>query len=106
MSDIAERARDYLAINAAESGADVLIQELLGENERLRGGLDSAIRAATLALFVIRKQGAMPNSSWESGLNHDLAMAAAAREQAGNDLQQERHDNELTTTRYRFVEKS
>jgi hypothetical protein len=40
--------------------------------------LKAAIRAAKLALFVIRKQGVMPNSSWESGFNSDLATAEAA----------------------------
>jgi hypothetical protein len=49
--------------------------------ERLRGGLSAAIRAAKLALFVIRKQGVMPNSSWESGFEKDLAIAEAAHEQ-------------------------
>ena len=48
------------------------------EINRMRDGLKSGIRAAALALFVIRKQDAMPNSSWESGLNRDLAMARAA----------------------------
>jgi len=36
MSDIVERARKYLAANAAESGADVLIDELASEITRLR----------------------------------------------------------------------
>ena len=34
--DIVTRAREYLALNAAESGADVLIEELAEEIERLR----------------------------------------------------------------------
>ena len=34
--DIVTRARDYLAANAAESGADVLIAELADEVGRLR----------------------------------------------------------------------
>jgi hypothetical protein len=42
-------------------------------------GFDAAIRCAELALFVIRKQGVMPNSSWEGGFNSDLAKAKAAR---------------------------
>lgn len=46
---------------------------------RLRGGLDAAIRAANLALFVINKAGVMPNSSWESGFKSDMAKATAAR---------------------------
>lgn len=48
------------------------------EIARLRKGLDAAIRAAKLALFVIRKQNVMPNSSWESGFEKDLAIATAA----------------------------
>lgn len=52
------------------------------EIERLREGLDAAIRCAKLALFVIRKQGIMPNSSWESGFNSDLAVAERARSMA------------------------
>jgi hypothetical protein len=49
------------------------------EIARLREGLDAAIRAANLALFVIRKQGIMPNSSWQGGFEKDLATANAAR---------------------------
>lgn len=49
------------------------------EIELLRDGLTAAIRAAKLALFVINKQGVMPNSSWESGFKDDLAKAEAAR---------------------------
>jgi hypothetical protein len=52
------------------------------ECEQLCGGLDAAIRAANLALFVINKQGVMPNSSWESGFKSDLAKATAARDGA------------------------
>jgi hypothetical protein len=42
-------------------------------------GLEAAIRAAKLALFVINKQGVMPNSSWESGFNADLKIAEDAK---------------------------
>jgi hypothetical protein len=44
----------------------------------LTQALEAAIRAAKLALFVIRKQGVMPNSSWESGFDSDLKTAEAA----------------------------
>lgn len=54
-------------------------EQMERENERLRAGLDAAIRAANLALFVIRKQGVMPNSSWQSGFEKDMATANAAR---------------------------
>jgi hypothetical protein len=56
-----------------------LTDDMVAEIERLRAGLDAAIRCAELALFVIRKQGVMPNSSWESGFNGDLRMAKMAR---------------------------
>lgn len=47
-------------------------------DEQTRKGLEAAIRAAKLALFVIRKQGVMPNSSWESGFESDLKVAESA----------------------------
>lgn len=47
--------------------------------ERLRAGLDAAVRAAELALFVIRKQNVMPNSSWQAGFEKDMAAAKSAR---------------------------
>lgn len=47
------------------------------DNE-FRDGLEAAIRAAKLALFVIRKQGVMPNSSWESGFESDMKTSEAA----------------------------
>lgn len=46
--------------------------------EQARAGLEAAIRAAKLALFVIRKQGIMPNHSWESGFERDLKTAEDA----------------------------
>lgn len=46
--------------------------------EQTRKGLESAIRAAKLALFVINKQGVMPNDSWKSGFDADLKTAEAA----------------------------
>lgn len=49
------------------------------EIARLRAGLDAAIRAANLALFVINKHGVMTNSSWEGGFKDDLATATTAR---------------------------
>ncbi len=48
------------------------------EIERLKTGLNAAVRAANLALFVIRKQGVMPNDSWEAGFKKDMAIAEAA----------------------------
>lgn len=50
----------------------------MSDLEQTRKGLEAAIRAAKLALFVIRKQGVMPNSSWESGFDADLKTAEAA----------------------------
>lgn len=50
----------------------------MSDAEQTRKGLEAAIRAARLALFVIRKQDVMPNSSWESGFNADLKAAEDA----------------------------
>lgn len=50
----------------------------MSDTEQTRKGLEAAIRAAKLALFVIRKQGIMPNSSWEAGFDADLKTAEAA----------------------------
>ena len=61
---------------------------LQAEVTRLREGLTAAIRAAKLALFVIRKQGVMPNSSWESGFEKDLKAATDAR---GDEQRHEDH---------------
>lgn len=57
----------------------IAMTDLEQENARLREGLNAAIRAANLALFVIRKQGVMPNSSWQAGFEKDMATAEAAR---------------------------
>lgn len=48
------------------------------EPSGMREALEAAIRAANLALFVIRKQGIMPNSSWQRGFEQDMALAEAA----------------------------
>jgi hypothetical protein len=46
-----------------------------GDVHTMKEALKAAIRAAKLAIFTIRKQGVMPNSSWEAGFNCDLARA-------------------------------
>ena len=45
--------------------------------EEETSALKAAIRAAKLALFVIKKQGIMPNSSWQRGFEKDMAEAEA-----------------------------
>jgi len=52
---------------------------LLEQLGKATSGLEAAIRAANLALFVIRKEGVMPNSSWETGFNGDMETARASR---------------------------
>lgn len=42
-----------------------------------REALVAAVRCAKLALFQLRKQGIMPNDSWASGFDADLAKAEA-----------------------------
>lgn len=90
MIDIMDRLRfDAVRCEAQFSkGVAGNIDEAADEIERLRTGLEAAIRAAKLALFVIRKQGVMPNSSWESGFDGDLktAEAALARRQSAPSL--------------------
>ena len=48
----------------------------------LLNGLVAAMRAAKLALFVIRKHGVMPNDSWRAGFDRDMATAEAAWKRA------------------------
>lgn len=43
MSQVVEQAREYLAHNAAESGADVLIRELIDEVERRETALRNLV---------------------------------------------------------------
>lgn len=85
--DVMQAAQDtYDRRSGAEKYDVVYIAEaIFAERKRwavrdsaMRHGIQAALRAAKLALFVIRKQGVMPNSSWESGLNSDIAMAEAA----------------------------
>jgi len=59
------------------------VERLTADKAGLVDGLKVALRAADLALFVIRKQGVMPNDSWEEGFNSDTAAARAALEQHG-----------------------
>jgi hypothetical protein len=58
-------------------------------DEQTRNGLEAAIRAAKLALFVIRKRDVMPNSSWEAGFNSDLKTAEDAMAALTQQLKQE-----------------
>jgi hypothetical protein len=41
--DIVARARNYVALNAAESGADVLLLDMADEIERLRAALQEIV---------------------------------------------------------------
>jgi hypothetical protein len=53
-------------------------QRAEAQNAKLKEALRAASRAADLALFVIRKQGVMPNASWHHGFEKDMAVARAA----------------------------
>lgn len=72
---ISEGFQNWLSDNPAIRAA--LQQSRSAERE----GLEAAVRAANLALFVIRKQGVMPNSSWQRGFKNDMAIARAALSQ-------------------------
>jgi len=58
------------------------LTSLRASQAALVDGLNSAVRAANLALFVIRKQGVMPNDSWKSGFEKDMKVAEAALAQS------------------------
>jgi len=51
---------------------------LAERNAKLVAALIAAVRAAKLALFVIRKQDVMPNNSWQAGFDGDLKVAEDA----------------------------
>ena len=63
-------------------------REAFNEQMAMREGLEAAIRAAELALFVIQKQGIMPNSSWQRGFDKDMQTAAAALEARGLEIRE------------------
>lgn len=77
-----------------ENKFDELLQK---ENNTLRLGLDAAIRAATLAVFVIEKTSSMPNDSWRAGFERDLGQAKAARAGYESELAALRADVERLT---------
>jgi len=78
MSDaLIERLRKPGYDADADEAADE-ISALREERDRLRAALIAAVRAARLALFVIRKQDVMPNSSWQAGFDRDLKIAEDA----------------------------
>ena len=54
------------------------ILALRAENDKLLEALKVAGRVLENALFVIRKQGVMPNSSWEGGFIGDQRRIKAA----------------------------
>lgn len=55
--------------------AEVREAEARAQLATARRGGEVALRAARLGLFTIRKQNAMPNSSWEAGFEKDIAEA-------------------------------
>jgi len=72
MSDLVERLRGY------RREPPQLMLEAADRIEALEAGLSAAVRAANLALFVIRKHGVMPNDSWKTGFEGDMEIARAA----------------------------
>ena len=53
--DVVERAETYLAANAAESGADVLIRDLADEVRRLRYDLETVRLSMVADVRLIEK---------------------------------------------------
>ena len=72
--DDGEGAQEYVMRQCYEQGREDTSAAHMTES------LTAAVRAAELALFVIRKQGVMPNSSWEAGFESDMNVARAALE--------------------------
>lgn len=72
----------YVAFKQFANELHALSHDAAQASPELIEGLNAAIRAANLALFVIRKQGVMPNSSWETGFENDMTTARNARNAA------------------------
>ncbi|WP_099863775.1 hypothetical protein [Pararhizobium haloflavum] len=51
--------------------------------ESAERALRASMRAAELAIFVVRKQGVMPNSSWSAGFKKDMDAALAHQQKYG-----------------------
>jgi hypothetical protein len=89
MLDAAEQAYDtiaaiehdawcYIAPTRAAIEAAINASGLVEENARLQHAVKVADSALSNALFVIRKQGVMPNGSWENGFISDQKVIRAA----------------------------
>jgi hypothetical protein len=81
MSDLVERLRDLhkqATVERSHYYVGKCALDAAARIEALEAGLSAAVRAANLALFVIRKKGVMPNDSWETGFEGDMKTARAA----------------------------
>lgn len=72
MTDLVERARAYLAANAAESGADVLIAELADELDGLRGAVEVPVTVYKAVERVLDE-----HSAWIARPNPEVTKAVA-----------------------------
>lgn len=72
MTDILELTRSYLKANAAETGADVLIEELSKEVVRLRNLLKMPLSSAELKLVDKNCEWAPFRHAWNAIIKHRL----------------------------------
>lgn len=73
MTDILELSRSYLKANAAETGADVLIEELSKEVARLRSLLGMPLSSAELKLIDKHCEWVQFGHAWNAVIKHRLA---------------------------------
>jgi hypothetical protein len=73
MTDILTLARSYLKANAAESGADVLIEELTKEVTRLRNLHTSPLSSAELKLVDKNCDWVAFGHAWNAVVKHRLS---------------------------------
>jgi hypothetical protein len=75
MSDILELSRSYLKANAAETGADVLIEELSKEVVRLRNLLRAPLTSAELKLVDKNCDWAPFKHAWNAIIKSRIGVA-------------------------------
>lgn len=73
MTDILELAGSYLKANAAETGADVLIEELTKEVRRMRNLLRAPLSSAELKLVDKNCDWVAFGHAWNAVVKHRLA---------------------------------
>jgi hypothetical protein len=84
MSDILELSRSYLKANAAETGADVLIEELGKEVVRLRNILRTPLSSAELKLVDKHCEWGPFMHAWNAVIKNRVDAAGQPSQVRGN----------------------